>query len=327
MGDNSAIQWTNATWNPVVGCSPVSEGCRNCYAARHAIRLAGNPNPQVSLPYLDTAEKRGAGEKRRAVFTGKLSFMYDRIDQPLRWRRPRRVFVNSMSDLFHPDVPTEFIAQCFAVMAIANQHTYQVLTKRPKRAADLLSDDAFWRDVEFHVADRLTIPILQLRRTLPHLWIGASVEDQEAADERIPHLIETPAAVRFLSCEPLLGPVDLSSWIGNPPVCGPGSERTWLPDEAGVDWVIVGGESGPGARPCEVAWIRSIVDQCKVAGVPVFVKQLGARPMTDRWDFTRREPGSIPMKLRDRKGGDPSEWPEDLQVREFPASATMEVAR
>src|SRR5690606_9421890 len=333
------IEWTDETWNPVVGCSPVSEGCRNCYAAREAIRLAGNPNPEVSGPYIGTAEMRGLGRFRRPVFTGIVRGVEGRLTEPLRWKKPRRVFVNSMSDLFHPAVPFEVVDRVFAVMAITPRHVYQVLTKRPDRmaeymngldpervinaAGDLFGDEGWswvsnwmegWSRPHEVPDDGNPCNGTVKRWPLPNVWLGTSVEDQAAADERIPHLIETPAAVRFLSCEPLLGPVDLSSWIGNPPVCGPGSERTWLPDEAGVDWVIVGGESGPKARPCDVQWILRIVKQCKRAAVPVFVKQLGAF-VVDRDDVGFEADLSVWADGPDAgQPTDPRAWPRPVDV-------------
>lgn len=234
MGDKTGIEWTDATWNPVVGCAPVSEGCRNCYAAREAVRFGANP--KVAATYEGLAEMRGADASRRAVFTGKIRTLDHRLDQPLRWKRPRRIFVNSMSDLFHPDVPVAFISEVFRVMSLAPQHTFQVLTKRPERMAEYLRGDC----------------------PLPNVWLGTSVEDQAAADERVPHLLDTPAAVRFLSCEPLLGDVDLR------------------PHLYGLDWVIVGGESGPRARPMHPSWVRRIRNACIWNEVPFLFKQWGA---------------------------------------------------
>jgi protein gp37 len=234
MGANTKIEWTNQTWNPLAGCSPVSEGCRNCYAAKEAVRLAGNPNEKISGKYEGTAEMRGAGDKRRAVFTGRVNLAEDVLEQPSRWRKPRLVFVNSMSDLFHESVPDEFIARVFGVMRLASEHTFQVLTKRPERMADFLSGCRDWEGWITHngappgayhrpecdgpnegivVGDRDNWP-------LPNVWLGTSVENQGAADERIPHLLRTPAAVCFLSCEPLLGPVNLTEWIGAIDHCG-----------------------------------------------------------------------------------------------------------
>jgi len=337
---STAIQWTDATWNPVVGCSPVSEGCRNCYAARHALRLAGNPSDAIRRAYEGTAEMRGAGRYRRAVFTGRVNLIKDRLEEPLRWRKPRRVFVNSMSDLFHEAVPVDFVAWVFGVMAVSAQHVFQVLTKRPDRMARVLAEELPRHVAETWPGDSALSLALEVGDwPLPNVWVGTSVEDQDAADERIPHLLRTPAAVRFLSCEPLLGPVDL---------------RAFLRDKSGlIHWVIVGGESGPGARPCDISWIRSVVEQCRAAGVPVFVKQVGAFPYEscraeggvqgtaealakfgtphpqrawfgDGWTLTHTPDGESRWirhhRLRDSKGGDPAEWPEDLRVREFPAA-------
>ncbi len=266
MSDNSLIEWTDATWNPVTGCTKVSAGCDHCYAERVTER-----------------------------FNGKGSFATvtlhpDRLDQPLRWwRRPRLIFVNSMSDLFHDAVPDEFIAQVFAVMAAAPQHTFQVLTKRHARMRALAGDDDFRVQVAM---DRAALELSSLRPgeplpdllpswPLPNVWLGVSVEDQQWADIRIPALLTTPAAVRFLSCEPLLDPVDLSRWTrphaldcqdanGDPPWCTCGRDR-----DGYLDWVIVGGESGPGARPMHPAWARKLRDQCAAAGVPFHFKQWG----------------------------------------------------
>jgi protein gp37 len=249
------------------------------------------------------------------------------VSDPSSWRKPARVFVNSMSDLFHDGVQESFIASVFAEMALTPRHTFQVLTKRPERMLDIVT-----RLAPLHTAaDGSGWP-------LPNVWIGVSCEDQQRADERIPLLLQTPAAVRFISAEPLLGPVDLVT----------GSDVTevghvnWLrgfsgsePAIPGLDWVIVGGESGAGARPCNVAWVRSIVEQCASAGVACFVKQFGSAITGVRLDgppysspprrdgflihWTSENTGTF--GLGDRKGGDPFEWPEDLRVREFPRSA------
>jgi protein gp37 len=206
------------------------------------------------------------------------------------------VFVNSMSDLFHEAVPFEFVNEVFAVMSMTPQHTYQILTKRPERMAKYM--------------------LLRMgRRPLPNVWLGTSVENQTTADERIPHLLRCPAAVRFLSCEPLLGPISFS--VKCPPEYQPHIRH----DRIG--WVITGGESGPGARPCNVEWIRSIVLRCKAAQVPVFVKQLGAKPYDPSWHGNGTTTGSA-MNLNDSKGGDPDEWSDDLRVREMPVANTAQ---
>lgn len=276
MSDNSKIEWTNATWPVVTGCDYASPGCANCYAVRDARRLSGNPNAKVSAAYAGVVERRG--EKLR--WTGRVNCLDERLDWPLHWRKPRKVFVCNESDLFHPDVPTEFIGRVFNIMAAASQHTFQVLTKRPERMRDVVTayyetyDSAPW--------------------ALPNVWLGVSVENQRFL-ERIDVLKDVPAAVRFVSFEPLiehLGALVLD----------------------GIDWAIVGGESGPGARPCDVAWVRSVVSECRRQGVWCFVKQLGANV----WHTIGREQSFERAAVRDRKGGDMAEWPADLRVREFP---------
>lgn len=290
------IQWTDETWNPTTGCSRVSEGCRNCYIER-------------------TPPFRMAGRK----LGDPVQLHPDRLDSPLHWKKPRRVFVNSLSDLFHEDVSWTFILSVFTTMEKSPQHTFQILTKRPERMLPVVE----WVGRKFIEMGDLW--------PLPNVWLGVSVEDQKTADERIPILLQVPAAVRFLSVEPLLGPVDLLYSAFN------GADSFGRME--GLDWVIVGGESGPKSRPCDLAWIRSIVEQCKGAAVPCFVKQLGDY-VVDRNDagFDGEMENDWPMdtdvddpsnewdwqgaKIRVRlskKGGNPEEWPADLRVREFPS--------
>lgn len=378
----TGIEWTDQVWNPVVGCTPVSPGCLNCYAATMARRLEAMGRPEYQPRRLDTAGRDVTGlfglqdesdrvvriaEKRdgRAVFTGDVRMVSDRLAEPLGWKRPRMVFVNSMSDLFHEAVPDRFIRLVFAAMSFAGQHTYQVLTKRPERMAAWFSDpanslsacQAEW--VAAGIDDRTATGERRIGREgttgsingttrgvgdgnhwpLPGVWLGASVEDQTTANDRIPHLLRCPAAVRFLSCEPLLGALDLSRWIacncpgdyGRYPhedkhnIYCPRSRRYVGPR---IGWAIIGGESGPRARPCDVAWVRSIVSQCQEAGVAAYVKQLGAKtgmtnpsgPQVREWDETQivEAEDGVRLLLRDPKGGDPAEWPEDLRVRQFP---------
>ena len=231
------IEWTDETWNPVTGCTKVSEGCDHCYAETIAHRFAGTK-----------AYPNGFDVTLRP----------ERLDQPLRWKRPRKVFVNSMSDLFHKDVPDDYIARVFAVMALAPQHTFQVLTKRPGRMRSLLSSEQFESAVFLATEGRFEgcFPW-----PLPNVWLGTSVENQKWADVRIPLLLDTPAAIRFLSCEPLLGPIDLFAWN--------------IDRGTRVDWVIVGGESGPHARPMHPDWARQLRDDCLTAGTPFHFKQWG----------------------------------------------------
>jgi len=300
MSANTTIEWATKTWNPLRGCSKVSEGCRNCYAIRQAHRFSG-----PGKPYEGLTKRTAAGVN----WTGKIRLVPEVLDEPLKWRNPERVFVNSMSDLFHSEVPDEFIDQVFAVMALAPQHTFQILTKRPERMLRYMNapdrDEAIGHTAMYlyekfggrgdcslaagliHGPGRIT----NLPGTtdhpkawpLPNVWLGVSVEDQRAADECIPLLLQTPAAVRFLSCEPLLGPVDLTRIpvynVGALHNCdalrgygGWGDFDRW---NYRVHWVIVGGESGTGARPMHPDWVRSIRDQCLDAGVPFFFKQWG----------------------------------------------------
>jgi protein gp37 len=234
MASNSSIEWTETTWNPVTGCTKISPGCDNCYAIREAHRLAGNPNEAVRKAYKGTTRRLNG----RTNWTGVVQPIAARLEQPLHWQKPRRIFVNSMSDLFHDDVPTAYVRAVADVMKTANWHTYQVLTKRGQRLHDLLKNE------------------LRSHAPLEHIWWGVSVENRRYGFPRIDQLRQSPAAVRFLSIEPLLedlGEIDLS----------------------GIHWVIVGGESGPGSRPMQESWVESIRDQCAAAGVAFFFKQWG----------------------------------------------------
>ena len=299
MSDTSKIEWTDATWNVVTGCEKVSPGCDNCYAETFAERWRGTKGHHFENGF-------------------DITLRPERLTLPLTWKRPRKVFVNSMSDLFHKDIPDDYIAQVFAVMAATPQHTYQVLTKRHGRMRALLSSDAFRLLVKEQYAGMkldglipgrpLVINIWPLR----NVWLGVSVENQQWADLRIPALLDTPAAVRFLSCEPLLGPVTIPFFEEHDDcTCAGGGEwphesHCGLTPGAAWDnlhWVIVGGESGRGARPMSTDWVRSLRDQCAAAGVPFFFKQLGTA--------TARQLG-IPGK-----GADLDLVPADLRIREF----------
>jgi protein gp37 len=228
MADTS-IEWTDATWNPVAGCAIITPGCTNCYAMRMAARLEAMGVEK----YAGLTRKSGG----RYIWTGRISLDEASLSVPARWRKPRKIFVNSMSDLFHPDVPVAFIARVWEAMAAAPQHTFQILTKRPERMREVLGGVA--------------------PRPLPHVWLGTSVEDG-AVVGRLDELRATPAAVRFVSFEPLIGSVagaDLGS----------------------IDWAIVGGESGPRSRPMLEEWIDEIYDLCDDAGTAFFFKQWGGR--------------------------------------------------
>lgn len=398
MGDKSKIEWTDTTWNPLAGCSKISAGCKNCYAIKDATRLAGNPNAKIATKY--------AGTVKDGNWTGVVNLADDEtLTQPLRWQRPRRIFVNSMSDMFHENVPFDWIDRIFAVMAAAPQHTFQVLTKRPERMREYFSDLQATADLHapktvdgrFSPAQVLNFRMLsrasqfgafgrafKAEWPLPNVWLGVSVENQKAADERIPYLLETPASIRFLSCEPLVEKVNLSQWLprgeravgknGEPflrPVfymakCGNckriSSSEEWdghgddcwcvycgsndIEDIDSLNWVIVGGESGPNARQCDVAWIRSIVKQCEEAGTACFVKQLGGfivdrndsfgypddndrywdieeypdLDMEENLDGYRDGYQGAPVRIvgAGKKGELVDKWPRDLRVRQLP---------
>jgi protein gp37 len=298
VSDRSGIEWTEATWNPVTGCTKVSAGCDNCYAARFAERWRGLPGH----PYEQGFDLR---------------LWPDRLVFPLRWRRPRMVFVNSMSDLFHDQVPDEFIARVFAVMAIARRHTFQVLTKRHGRMRSLLSSPSFGHLVAeqgraHHVGcqqDWLAVGAMLGGRPLPNVWLGVSAEDQKRADIRIPALLATPAAVRFVSAEPLLGPIDLKqAVIPMGDQRGHGLTASFVHAGSccdrfhGIDWVIAGGESGPRARPMHPDWPRQLRDQCAAAGVAFFFKQWGGRtPNAGGRLLDGRTCDELPRKAGDRR--------------------------
>lgn len=321
MAQQSDIEWTDGTWPIVQGCSYESPGCKNCYAVPLVWRLAHNPLAKIAKPLRGLVEERGG----HRVWTGKVALRRDRLDWPLKWKKPQMIFVPSHGDLFHEDVPDEFIDKVFAVMALTPRHTYQVLTKRAARmrqyfeerwqgtparryqvgkevfqlpaggetgrfhqveaavielAEDLgLADpdnDALWNEKGEMLARQFAWP-------LPNVWLGVSVEDQRHADERIPHLLAAPAAKRFISAEPLLSGIDLTTLCPGHYFVDAMSgtkyhdspEPSPTASTGKLDWVIAGGESGPGARPMHPDWVRDLRSQCARAGVPFFFKQWG----------------------------------------------------
>jgi protein gp37 len=280
----TTIEWTDETYNPIVGCSKISAGCANCYAAEAA----------------KSARLQQFGQYQEAKnWDGTTIFVESQLLKPLQWKKGRRIFVCSMSDLFHENTPFEWVDQVFAVMALCPQHTFQVLTKRPKRMYEYLAYSP-WRRISYYAefVPGLSIPViakaLEVTRDphikfLPNVEIGVTVENQPAANTRTPILQKIPAATRFFSCEPLLENIEL--------------------DLNGIDLVIVGGESGKGARVCHLDWIKSIVEQCQKANVAVFVKQAGSNVISS----------DVPLKLKNRKGGDLEELPENLRIRQLPA--------
>ena len=299
MADHTKIEWTEATWNPITGCSVISPGCTNCYA----MKLAG-----TRLQHHESRKGLTVDSRAGPVWTGEVRFNEQWLDQPLRWKRPRMIFVCAHGDLFHESVPDEWIDRVFAVMALAPQHTFQVLTKRSARMREYICD----LESEAHQATvrRMVdawpkghlIPEGGIIVNGPNVWLGVSVEDQARANERIPDLLHTPAAVRWLSCEPLLGEVDLT-FVHFENDRG-GREcfdaldlhlregETFKDDSctATVDWVVVGGESGSGARPMLAEWARGLRDQCEAARVPFFFKQWGNYRPVDGADGVQMVP-------------------------------------
>jgi protein gp37 len=311
----TSIEWTEMTWNPIVGCSIVSPGCTNCYAMKMAARIEAMGNqPQ----YAGTTKK----VKGNAVWTGKLAQAPDSVlTAPLRRKKPTTYFVNSMGDLFHEDCPDEWIDRVFAVMALSPRHTFQILTKRASRMQRYLEQidnedtDLFERVADagarmMEDGDNVHDCLLNMNWPLPNVWLGVSTERQQQADERIPLLLETPSAIRFISAEPLLGPIDLrqiklsddrfdylhlDSLTGFH--AGAQSAAQWIPGDlpaplppiaAGLDWVIVGGESGHDARPMHTDWARGLRNQCAAVCVPFFFKQNGE--WLEFYDRDREDP-------------------------------------
>jgi len=287
MSDKTKIEWCDASWNPVTGCSKVSEGCQNCYAERMAWRFYSGSDKYTS---------------RSSHF--KVQCHIERLDIPIGWRKPRKIFVCSMGDLFHEAVPAAFIAEVFGVMACATvdcgkrheheeecwqgpPHTFLVPTKRPERMLRFFREELS-REMEHWQGDAPLSVALDVGWPLQNVWLGVSVENQAKAAERIPLLLQAPAAVRFVSVEPMLGPVDLSPWL---------CDHEWEHGTpGGLNWVICGGETGPGARPMDPAWARSLRDQCQLAGagVPFFFKQLSGRRVIPPDLMVREWPGVMP---------------------------------
>jgi protein gp37 len=332
MAGKSNIEWTGHTWNPLAGCSVKSTGCKHCYAMPMAARLEAMG--QALYAGLTTPSSAGP------VFNGTVRQAGEHVLlAPLKRKKPTVYFVNSMSDLFHENVSDEWIDRIFAVMALCPQHTFQVLTKRAGRMREYISAEN-----RCHIIGDEMLRLADIRPgfkcvpwPFPNVWLGVSTERQQEADERIRPLLDTPAAVRFISAEPLLGSIDLSrlcilpqkpgsvragihinalqgrycesgvAYTGDWDISGPSppvSERRKL------DWVIVGGESGPGSRPMQMEWARDIVNECAAADVRCFVKQLGTNPILNDSPFW--------LQLDRKKGGDPDEWPAYLNVREMP---------
>lgn len=306
MATKTKIEWTEETWNPIAGCDKVSAGCKNCYAIGMAWRLKHMPHMKELYGPLVGKSAGGA-----VNWTGKIGFNEKALMAPLERKKPTRYFVNSMSDLFHDGVPFDYIDKVFAVMAACPQHTFQVLTKRPERMVEwfkgklarviteleLIADDYLESGHGEVMYERLSEVAYKLTLgenwPLPNVWVGVSVEDQKSADARIPLLLRVPAAVRWLSCEPMLGAVDLQQYIAFNPLekyCTDCGDPAVTPCDHSdcklkrINWVVCGGESGHGSRPMHPEWARGLRDQCKEAGVPFFFKQWG--------DWSAVEPGN-----------------------------------
>lgn len=316
----TTIEWTNETWNPVTGCTKVSQGCKHCYAERLAHRVFAGQMVEVNTTPPKHPEMKASAFRPRH-FTD-VRCHPDRLANPLHWKKPRRIFVNSMSDLFHEDVPDGFIDQVFAMMALTPEHTYQVLTKRPERMLKYMSSghecegpryrlshavDPSWFGHEvFH--DGIAADIHDAGWPLLNAWLGVSVEDQATADVRIPPLLRTPAAIRFVSCEPLLDKIDLRSielehlyWLNALTSQVKTFHDGGMPEPPPyppLNWVITGGESGPHARVTDLDWVRFLRDQCRHDAVPFFVKQITVCGK------------KIPFE----------DWPANLRIRNYPAA-------
>lgn len=360
MGDTS-IEWTawpgtrGKVWNPTRGCSRVSPGCGagkgvgGCYAERQAFRFS-QPTERTPHPPYEGLVQLG---KQGSRWTGKVPLVVDMLGLPTRWRGRSTVFVNSMSDLFHEALSNEAIAAVFGVMAACQRHTFIVLTKRADRMrrwfewveADGASPDHV---VSTCASNYIDVDCIAQPWPLPNVVIGVSVENQEWADKRIPHLLATPAACRMVSYEPALGPVDFTNiaigddWGVNALVAdayatGYAGTSHILKRHPAIDWLVLGGESGPGARPFDIEWARTTIVACRTVGVPVYVKQLGRRPVDSERLYGVYAPEDLRsiragadlgcsvdcppnlVMLWDRKGADMSKWPDNLQVRELPA--------
>jgi protein gp37 len=318
---STKIEWTDETWNPTTGCTKVSQGCKHCYAERLWPKVEG----------ARVAREGGAPRPFEEVRIHR-----DRVDKPLHWREPRMVFVNSMSDLFHDDVPWEFIDAVFGVMAVTTRHTYQILTKRPERMRAYIERLQGKTENELHFfPSRISHRAAEFlgrgsdncgpRWPLENVWLGVSAEDQKTFDERWPHLRETPAAVRFLSAEPLLGPIDATHSCNGFEFSDALRGRKWHDADHGaraettrLDWVITGGESGPKARASHPDHFRSLRDQCHAAGVPFFFKQWGEWGPTGHPPMMLNEPGTVQMQWFGKKRA--GRLLDDVEHNEYPAS-------
>ncbi|VXD17199.1 phage Gp37/Gp68 family protein [Planktothrix paucivesiculata] len=297
----TTIAWTDETINPIVGCSRISAGCQNCYAATAA--------KSARLQQFSQYQKVGEWD-------GTVEFVENQLDKISSWKKSKNIFFCSMADMFHKNVPFQWVEKIFQVIEENPQHTYQILTKRPERMIEFF-DWYIARNSDHSVGLQWSIP--------DNVWLGVSAENQAIADKRIPLLMQIPAKVRFLSCEPLLEPLDLSKFL---PIEWSELAEDWIESWPGIgsystndypNWIIVGGESGAGSRPCHVDWIRSIASQAQSAKVPVFIKQLGSNAIASSPYIDGVAKSHYKLKLKDRKGADINEFPEDLRIQQFPS--------
>ncbi|RLC38220.1 phage Gp37/Gp68 family protein [Candidatus Falkowbacteria bacterium] len=305
MSNKTKIAWTERTWNPAVGCSKISPGCKNCYAEKMAYRIASTRGA--------TGVKYSKLLNGRAGWNGKVYCDEKALSIPKRWKQPSRIFVPSMGDLFHKEVSYDFIDKVYDTMLSCDWHTFQVLTKRPDIALD------YYESVK---ADQAEIGEPTAIDYAENIWFGTTAENQEMADKRIPILLQIPAAVRFVSVEPMLGPVDLYNkkrdYLG--PITGTKGQVL----EDGLNWVIIGCESGPGARECKTEWVRGLVGQCQSASVPVFVKQLQMYKATNHnkifesADLVRSYYCDEKVKVKRFLTKKIEQFPADLMIREYP---------
>lgn len=307
MGKTS-IEWTDASWNPIVGCTEISPGCANCYAARLAATRLREVRAYAGLA-TGTIEKipeprRSHRFQRAAIrWTGQLRFLPERLQEPLRIKKPTKFFVCDMGDLFHEGVHDEWLSEIISVILNCPQHTFQILTKRPARMLK-------WFEYVGYCASRGNAHLKEF--PLPNVWLGVSVENQHFADERIPFLLSTPAAVRWISAEPLLGHLDLQSKARGTP-----SYRLQNDFIKCLDWVVCGGESGPNARPMHPDWVRFLRDQCQAAGVPFFFKQWGEYLPFGQFGGPECHVAQTDAKVGKKKAGrllDGREWSEFPKV-------------
>lgn len=350
MSDGSSIEWTDATWTVAVGCTRVSAGCDNCYAATFVHRGLHESHKGLTVLRPKSAKRPGVD------WNGKVRIVPKNLSLPLKWRTPRRIFVGSMTDIFHHRTSMKYIAALFGVMAMASHHTYQILTKRPDRMLEFFAwldeqSKAFRADARalanangnrvkpdprvlycIDIAERegIVSPDLASATRAYSEWplrcvhIGASVEDQATADERIPLLLKVPAVIRWVSCEPMLGPVAFDTICSS--TTGHGQALQTYANA--LSWVVVGGESGAKARAFDVGWARDVIAAGRLGGMRVYVKQLGSHPRSSSAGDKRHcgdtmLPSPFRMFLEDCKGGDEQEWPDDLRVREAPPDDSL----